>query len=260
MQKLSFHYHLDIAFDSPIFNHHFTLRCFPKSDERQQISNLQTFLFPRQFLTDSSDAFGNICVIGRENSPHQKFEADVCGDAVTGLAESVLEENAQKENIFRYQTLLTKPEKELFEFAQSLPTKNNSIEMAERIVEELYKIFTYKTGSTNVSTRAEDAFSQKQGVCQDYSHIMISVLREKGFLARYVVGMLMGEGLSHAWVEVKHNDRWYGFDPTNNKKVSDCHIKISHGRDYQDCMINKGQFFGNANQKQNISVIVQMKE
>ncbi|MCD8326719.1 MAG: transglutaminase family protein [Lachnospiraceae bacterium] len=70
----------------------------------------------------------------------------------------------------------------------------------------------------------------------------------------------MGEGLSHAWVEVKEGSGWYGFDPTNQLLVTDQHIKISHGRDYRDCRINQGHFYGLGKQTQEVSVLVQRKE
>ena len=94
-------------------------------------------------------------------------------------------------------------------------------------------------------------------MCQDYAHIMISMCRMAGIPCRYVVGMLIGEGLSHAWVEIEDNGMWYGIDPTNGIKVSENHIKISHGRDYGDCLINQGVFTGTAKQIQTVSVSVQ---
>lgn len=85
---------------------------------------------------------------------------------------------------------------------------------------------------------------------------MIALMHMSGIPARYVVGMLQGEGLSHAWVEIYENGMWIGLDPTNNLVVSDRHIKISHGRDYKDCTINQGFFTGNADQRQQIRVSV----
>ena len=66
-----------------------------------------------------------------------------------------------------------------------------------------------------------------------------------------------GEGASHAWVEIYENGCWYAVDPTNNLIVDDAHIKISHGRDYKDCLINQGVFTGSAGQNQEIHVLVQ---
>ena len=95
------------------------------------------------------------------------------------------------------------------------------------------------------------------GVCQDYSHILISLCHLAGIPARYVVGMLTGEGASHAWVEIYQDEKWYALDPTNNLIVDDEHIKISHGRDYRDCLINQGVFTGCAKQTQEIQVVVE---
>ena len=94
------------------------------------------------------------------------------------------------------------------------------------------------------------------GVCQDYSHILLSLCRMERIPARYVVGLLMGEGLSHAWVEVCSGGRWIALDPTNNLVVDDQHIKISSGRDYKDCMINQGLFVGRTTQRQDVHVSV----
>jgi transglutaminase-like putative cysteine protease len=68
--------------------------------------------------------------------------------------------------------------------------------------------------------------------------------------------MMMGEGFSHAWVEVSIGGVWMGFDPTNDKIVDDTYIKISRGRDYQDCIVNRGVFYGCVTQTQNIKVVV----
>ena len=86
---------------------------------------------------------------------------------------------------------------------------------------------------------------------------MITLCRMANIPARYVVGMLIGEGESHAWVEAAQDGRWYGLDPTNNVMVGENHIKISHGRDYNDCLINQGMFTGMAAQHRTITVQVE---
>jgi transglutaminase-like putative cysteine protease len=67
---------------------------------------------------------------------------------------------------------------------------------------------------------------------------------------------MQGEGYSHAWVEVAISNFWRGFDPTNDKIVDDGYIKISSGRDYRDCIVNRGFFYGNVTQNQSIKVVV----
>lgn len=91
-----------------------------------------------------------------------------------------------------------------------------------------------------------------------YSHILISLCHMEKIPARYVVGMLEGEGLSHAWVEIYENGMWIGLDPTNDLVVGEQHIKVSSGRDYGDCTINQGIFTGAASQTQTASVVVEV--
>ena len=121
---------------------------------------------------------------------------------------------------------------------------------------KLHQDLSYEKGVTTFQTTAEEAMKLKKGVCQDYAHILIALLRMMRIPARYVVGMMIGEGFSHAWVEMEADGRWYGLDPTNDVLVGENYIKISHGRDYNDCIVNKGVFTGMASQKQDISVIV----
>ena len=110
---------------------------------------------------------------------------------------------------------------------------------------------------TDMKTTAEQALNGGMGVCQDYAHIMLSLCRIERIPCRYVTGMMMGEGSSHAWVEIWDERKWIGFDPTNRKRVNDEYIKISNGRDFADCLVNQGIFTGNVTQEQEIEVIVE---
>jgi transglutaminase-like putative cysteine protease len=68
--------------------------------------------------------------------------------------------------------------------------------------------------------------------------------------------MMIGEGQTHAWVEILSGDYWYALDPTNNCIAADTYIKIAHGRDAADCMVNKGIVKGLAQQEQIVTVLV----
>ena len=142
------------------------------------------------------------------------------------------------------------------QFSGDLPVRSGTREEAEAVMHAVHEVLSYTPGSTSAKTTAAEAFDQGCGVCQDYSHIMLAALRSHGIIARYVAGMMLGEGASHAWVEVLHDGIWTGYDPTNDLIVSDGHIKLSHGRDAWDCAINRGIFLGSANQTTEISVIV----
>ncbi len=127
---------------------------------------------------------------------------------------------------------------------------------AVQVMHQLHQSFVYQKCATDVHTSAEEAMAKGAGVCQDYAHIFLSLLRLKGIPARYVTGMLRGEGESHAWVELALGNFWYGLDPTNDCVVAGEHVRIACGRDYGDCRISQGVFFGGARQTQQVEVKV----
>jgi transglutaminase-like putative cysteine protease len=185
---------------------------------------------------------------------------DIGGTAIVDseCLEKVSERDYKKKIMYRYQSAYTKPGDMLKEYyAQHMKKVSESEEdFVIRIMHSIYGDMEYKKDVTDIDTTAERALSIKKGVCQDYAHIMLSVLRMAGIPARYVVGMMKGEGFSHAWVEAALSGKWIGFDPTNDNLVDDTYIKISSGRDYRDCIVNRGFFNGCVTQKQNIKVVV----
>ncbi len=124
----------------------------------------------------------------------------------------------------------------------------------------LHQDFSYVPGTTDVNTTAEEAWKQGKGVCQDYAHIYVTLLRLAGIPARYVCGLIIGEGASHAWAEVLIDGFWVPFDPTNDCLVWDHYIKLGHGRDAADCAINRGLMWNGGAQSQDISVLVEKRE
>jgi transglutaminase-like putative cysteine protease len=129
----------------------------------------------------------------------------------------------------------------------------------------VYTAFQYTPNSTKVDSPIDDALSSRQGVCQDFTHIMLALLREQGIPARYVSGYLArrratdrsAEDASHAWVEAYLPGLgWVGFDPTNNILASDGHIRVAIGRDYKDVPPTRGTFKGKAESHLDVAVQV----
>ena len=259
MKNLHFRYAMRISFDSPVTNHRFTVKCIPQTDERQIIENLVVSVFPNQSLSQDRDSFGNRCIFGHCEMEHQKFEIVVEGDARTGRSPYVTGDASHMLGLYRYQSFYTIPGEKINAYFEkiSFSENMNHYEKGVFMMHRLYEDFRYVQGITNIQTTAEEAMELGCGVCQDYSHILISLCHLAGIPARYVVGMLTGEGASHAWVEIYQDEKWYALDPTNNLIVDDQHIKISHGRDYRDCLINQGVFTGYAKQTQEIQVVVE---
>lgn len=272
MKNLQFHYHMEIAFSEPVCNHIYTLKCLPKTTQTQKITECSVRILPENTMQEGMDSFGNKMIYGTAKEEHNLFLVDVTGRAVTGIyntGAAVYDVNTAGQDgeneeiaVYRYQTPLTRPGErvmDLLKLSRRQAEKAQSGSLYERVrtyTAVVHESIAYHKGITNINTTAEEALALESGVCQDFSHILLSLCREEKIPARYVVGMLLGEGESHAWVEIYDNGRWHGFDPTNNVVVEDAHIKISHGRDYQDCSINRGVFTGQAKQKQSILVEV----
>jgi transglutaminase-like putative cysteine protease len=107
----------------------------------------------------------------------------------------------------------------------------------------------YVSGATTVDTSAAEALKLGQGLCQDYSHIMLALCRLVGIPARYVSGHLLGEGGSHAWVEALLPSSAHpgmleavAFDPTNHGRAGLRYITVAVGRDYRDVSPTSGRY------------------
>lgn len=129
-------------------------------------------------------------------------------------------------------------------------------------VSQVHQHLRYTPGVTTVSTTAQEAWTARHGVCQDFSHAALSLLRSLGIPSRYVSGYLHTEdeainetvvGESHAWVETWNGD-WEGFDPTNDRIVGSAHVRVARGRDYYDVPPVKGLFAGGGATELDVSV------
>lgn len=126
----------------------------------------------------------------------------------------------------------------------------------------IFENFQYSKGITTVETTVDEILEHRGGVCQDFAHVLLQILRTMKIPSRYVSGYICpnksgmrGEGATHAWVETWiPGYGWAGIDPTNNVWVTNKHIKLAVGRNFNDCSPIKGTFKGSADQ--NLSVYV----
>lgn len=259
MKKLHFTYDMQIEYSTEVSHCNFTIKCIPMDTLRQKIENIKINMNPETNYQWGVDGFKNAQIWGKNGQPHTQFDFRIEGDATTGLADYEEDVDTDLAMIFAHPHGLNVPGDAIREFYNT-KVINKDTSTYDRVIEItriLFEEFRYQTGSTNVDTTAEQAFSQRCGVCQDYAHILIALLHLAGIAARYVTGFIIGEGASHAWIEFLSDGKWYGIDPTHNKLVGDDYIKIGHGRDAKDCMINRGIMQGGGQHTQMVFVNVQ---
>jgi len=136
-------------------------------------------------------------------------------------------------------------------FTPGRPVGEAAVELMHRVYED----FTYKSGSTSVSTRVGALLERRMGVCQDFAHVMVSGFRSLGLAGRYVSGYLatrpppgkprlVGADASHAWAGIwVPGAGWLYLDPTNDKVIDESHATVAYGRDYGDVPPVKGVIF-----------------
>lgn len=259
MKKLRFDYHMRIAYTEEVKECHFTIKCVPPDTERQRLEEIDIQILPARRWEEGEDSFGNRLLYGRVDEEHTNFSFRVMGTVTAGLADYESWDRGGMLGVYRYPHGLTKPGRELLSYGESVEMREgaSSYERSLALMHRIHQDFAYEKNVTNVATTAEEAWRGKRGVCQDYAHVMIALCRMAGIPARYITGMLIGEGYSHAWVEIYSEGKWYGLDPTNDVVVGDSHIKIGTGRDASDCLINRGLLRGNGAQTQTVRVKVE---
>lgn len=145
--------------------------------------------------------------------------------------------------------------------AYAAPSFPPGREIGAAVVDLTHRIFadfTYRSGSTTVTTRVPDVLAERQGVCQDFAHLSVACLRSLGLAGRYVSGYLatdpppgkprmIGVDATHAWAAVwLPGGSWLAFDPTNNQLVDERYTTVAWGRDYGDVPPLKGVIFTDA--------------
>ncbi len=261
MKKLHFTYNMQIEYSTLVSNCNYTIKCIPVNTDRQKIDNLKISMQPQNDYGWSRDGFKNTYIWGKNTEPHLSFSFSIEGDAETGLTRHENSVDGDLDMIFLYPHGLNVPGRAIKAFYEEniKGITGDTQYIAGKISGLLHSEMTYQRGVTNVNTTAEEAFANRCGVCQDYAHILTALLQLSGICARYVTGLIMGEGESHAWVEYRDGDKWYGIDPTNNKPVGDEYIKIGSGRDARDCMLNRGIMHGGGAHTQVVTASVKEK-
>jgi transglutaminase-like putative cysteine protease len=252
---------------------------FPLDDEQQEVKKHELVITLQPSVEIFTDYFGNKVGIFSVIKPHTELTIRSMIEVTTQeaqLPDGEMAADIQWENLaatreqFPYMDFMLLENCESYNqiFAVVSSLKNETItpfSIAENMSAFVYNNFEYKKGITNVETKVDEIWKLKAGVCQDFAHILLVMLRMVGIPARYVSGYicpknheLRGEGATHAWVEAYipfHG--WLGFDPTNNCIASDRHVRLAIGRSFLDCTPVKGTYKGSSEHTLEVSVTIE---
>jgi len=252
---------------------------FPLDDAQQEVKKHDLIITHQPSVEVFTDYFGNKVGIFSVIKPHRQLTIESIIEVIiheTQLPgnDTAAETQWESLNVVREQfpymdfMLLEKFEchEEIATVVNSLMTENiTPFAVAEQMSAFVYNNFEYKKGITSVETKVDEIWKLKAGVCQDFAHVLLVMLRIVGVPARYVSGYicpknheLRGEGATHAWVEAYipfHG--WIGLDPTNNCIASDRHVRLAIGRSFTDCTPVKGTYKGSSEHILEVSVIIE---
>jgi transglutaminase-like putative cysteine protease len=198
------------------------------------------------------DRFGNIIVeitIPRVEVAVD-FDVSLVVERLTGSGPHLEPATGQGLDIYLRPSALTRPDSALRAVAAKLASSGErGTDRARAIGGWVYRRMSYGFDRTGVHTTASQALAAGHGVCQDYAHLMLALCRLLGIPARYVSGHLVGEGGTHAWVEVLlprpgHTVEILAWDPTHDRPADLRYITIAVGRDYHDVAPVSGTYCG----------------
>jgi transglutaminase-like putative cysteine protease len=257
------------------------VRMRPRSEGLQRCLNFEVRTEPQARVNSYLDAYGNTVHHFDIPGPHQQLvitaEAVVVFTEMPALPER-LEAHAwaQVDQTtdaygawdFLLPSRFARPSALLLELEQELKLgrRDDPLSLLCELNRQISETFAYAPQTTDVDSPIDEALESRRGVCQDFSHIMITLVRRLGIPCRYVSGYLFHrredhdrseEDATHAWIEaLLPGLGWIGFDPTNNLLAGSRHIRTAIGRDYADVPPTRGVFRGQAESELDVGVKV----
>ena len=268
-------------YSSPVSESIMEMRLQPRTEWTQHCLSFEIELEPRTRVFHYRDHLGN--TIHHFNVPGEHRKLDIVSTSlveVTPFADwpqkldptAWDEVDAQVNNGDYYEMLMpsdfAQPTSALLDLAavMRVTRRGDPMTLLRELNGAIYRHFEYVPKATRVDSPIDDALRTRKGVCQDFAHVMIALVRLLKIPCRYVSGYKAprdgqpertSEQSSHAWVEAwLPGWGWVGFDPTNNKLASERHIRTAVGRDYADVPPTKGLYKGESKGELAVQVIV----
>jgi transglutaminase-like putative cysteine protease len=278
MPRFIIHHVTKYTYEEPVRDSANQIMLFPVKDENQEVHSQQLVITGEPFVEIFKDYYGNETGTFMTLEPHTELKIDSTIAVVTKprlfpADDVAIEEQWNHLYQIRYVVPFIdflKQENfvalgEVKKIADAGFYKSVSVYVAvQQLNTYVYQNFKYIKGITSVETTLDEIWKLRAGVCQDFAHMLMVMLRLLGIPARYVSGYvcphdndLRGEGATHAWVEAYIPFYgWLGLDPTNNCIVNDRHVRLAIGRNFSDCSPVKGTYKGTAQQSLEVGVSV----
>jgi transglutaminase-like putative cysteine protease len=277
----------EFLYDGPVSESYNEVRLRPLHDERQSCLSFRLITAPSSRGTSYRDAYGNWVNHFNVLPEHRSLRVEA--ESVV-LAHETPEVPRDPSTLAELDARNGQLDEEHFDFVAAtgyvphLTQLRGLIEEAERSSDGtvegftraasdlIHQRFRYVKGATHVHSSIEDSLSMGAGVCQDFAHLLLGIVRMRGIPARYVSGYLVpgsdssagakqeeviGGQASHAWAEVlMPKNGWTALDPTLGKPVGMRHVRVAYGRDYGDVAPVRGVYKGHAGQSLAVDVRV----
>jgi transglutaminase-like putative cysteine protease len=262
-------YETEYVYPKPIADSINAVRVKPAINQGQALESFALRVSPDARVHERRDYFGTDVLEFGIDEPHERLSVKASAGVVTdplpeppeGDWES-LGEPAYMRTAGEFLLLdptASGPEDKISELLGAIAERSSPLATAQAIASAIPDRFTYSQDATFVGSTVDDLLEGGAGVCQDFVHLALILFRRLGFGARYVSGYLFAaakdggtdsvEVQTHAWLEALMpngggESRWIGFDPTNAKLAGETHVKIGHGRNYQDVPPIRGVYRG----------------
>ncbi|MCY4583383.1 MAG: transglutaminase family protein [Chloroflexi bacterium] len=247
-------YRATYAYGHEVTRNENVLRIAPRVDDAQYDAACEVRTTPDGEQTEDHDEFGNRVLRSVVTCPHREMTVDAAGsvavrlgrEPVTDLRMEVYRERLLPAGVYLAGTALVDPIALAEQARVAAGGATSLLETVQAVTAWLHRRMVYERGHTSVFTTAEEAIARGYGVCQDYTHAAIGLLRALGIPTRYVSGLLASQvGETHAWIEFQHPDQgWLTADPTRLRMLPPPTelLTFAVGRDYNDARPSFGSF------------------
>jgi len=268
-------------YSSPVHENLTEVRMAPRTEGNQRCFQFRLHCRPNVQVLRYDDHYGNVVYHFDVPTPHETLEIvaasaveiDPPADLPDQLARTAWAELERLGSDGEFWDWLqpssfARPTPALRSLARALALdrrKGDPLSTLKHVSRGIHRHFAYNPESTAVDSLIDEAIRQRSGVCQDFAHVMIALLRGIGMPARYVSGYLFHNGsardtapnATHAWVEAYLPELgWIGIDPTNDTIAGERHIRVAIGRDYADVPPTRGVYKGDAESELAVAVTV----